>query len=65
MTSEARHKLPDNHKKMVMRQELQNLKDNLELQLEFQSVFAQIARSKYLALIESGFSKEEALILCK
>ena len=33
--------------------------------IEMQIIFSQITREKYLSLISVGFSKEDALFLCK
>lgn len=41
------------------------IKDNLECYLEFQEYQAIIIKSKYDALIEQGFTPDQALELCK
>lgn len=41
------------------------LQANLQTIIEAQTVMASITRSKYLALVEQGFTEKEALELCK
>ena len=41
------------------------LQANLQTIIEAQRMMASITRSKYLALIEQGFTEKEALELCK
>jgi hypothetical protein len=58
--------------KVTTQDKIALLKADLEYQrvilpqmIEMQDMFAQVARAKYLSLVEAGFSKEEALTLCK
>jgi hypothetical protein len=44
---------------------LETLKRDLPTFLEYQAVIAKIKRAQYDALIEAGFSPEQALELCK
>ena len=44
---------------------LAGMKNSLSLHLEFQTIQAKILRAKYNALITEGFTKEQALFLCK
>ena len=47
------------------RNALDEMRKTLALQLEFQTIQAQLIRGKYNALITEGFTKEQALFLCK
>ena len=53
--------------KMLTKEEnaIMEINQNLPLMLEYQIYVAKLCRAKYLALIAEGFTKEEALILCK
>lgn len=44
---------------------LEELKRNIDTQLEFIAISAQFTRKKYLSLIEQGFTEAQALELCK
>ena len=41
------------------------LRDNMDLHVELARLLAQMTRAKYLALVEQGFSEDQALSLCK
>lgn len=47
------------------RAQLEELKRNLPVLMEFFEVDAQVKRAKYLALIGKGFNEAQALELCK
>lgn len=49
----------------AMADALRNMKRNMEMYIEYHQLNAKLQRAKYLVLIEVGFSKEEALQLCK
>jgi len=53
--------------KMLTKQEdlIMQMKKELPMMIEVQLYQAKIIRAKYLAFIAEGFTKEEALILCK
>jgi hypothetical protein len=59
------HKLPGNHKAMVIKNEVANLREIQPLLIEHVKLMAEVTRAKYLALLDNGFTKEEALMLCK
>lgn len=44
---------------------LQSVVRNQAAIIEYNAIDAKIKRAKYLALIEEGFTKEEALELCR
>lgn len=44
---------------------LRMLRKSVDLFIEHAELTAKIRRAKYLALIDAGFTKEEALELCK
>lgn len=41
------------------------MRNNIDLHVELAQLFAQTTRAKYLALIDQGFSEDQALTLCK
>jgi len=47
------------------RGQLEELKRNLDVILEYMQIDAQIKRSRYSALIDQGFNEAQALELCK
>lgn len=47
------------------RAQLEELKRNIPIQIETLKIIAQLTRARYEALIESGFTPEQALFLCK
>lgn len=47
------------------RADLELLKRNIDVQLEYIAISAQFIRKKYLSLIEQGFTEAQALELCK
>jgi len=56
----------DNEKhQFELAQAVKNMRDNLPAFLELAKLQAIQMRYKYLALLDSGFDKEQALILCK
>lgn len=57
-------KLASSKELSEMRKLLNGLKQDKTVYLEFQVVHAEIIRAKYLALIEQGFTEEQALELC-
>lgn len=48
-----------------LRAELEKLKRNLPILLEMAPVLARLKRATYLALIESGFTAEQAFLMVK
>jgi len=49
----------------AFRETVAYVKASLELQIEHNEYFAVIIRAKYQALVEVGFSEQQALLLCK
>lgn len=47
------------------RADLEQLKRNIDVQLEYIAIAAQFTRKKYLTLISEGFTEAQALELCK
>ena len=47
------------------REALRNAQQMLPLMIDFVQLEAKVTRAKYLALVNEGFDKEEALFLCK
>ena len=47
------------------KQDLANLKETLPIHLEYLETMAKIVRAKYTSLLGQGFTREEALELCK
>ncbi|WP_229256436.1 hypothetical protein [Duganella lactea] len=41
------------------------MRDNIDLHRDMAQLLAQITRAKYLALVEQGFSEDQALSLCR
>ena len=58
-------KLPENIRALAFKADIEHQRVMLPLFIEFQVVQAQITRAKYLELVKSGFTKDEALALCK
>jgi hypothetical protein len=54
-----------NERLTAKKNDLREIQELLPSLLDAQSAFAQITRARYLELVKEGFSKEEALILCK
>lgn len=48
-----------------MRAALDMLHENLEIMMEYEHLQAKLTRAKYDAMIEQGFTAEQALELCK
>ena len=48
----------------ITEQALAKLITALPLMIKYQEASAQIARAKYLALVKSGFTEQQALELC-
>lgn len=44
---------------------LEEAKRNLETNIEFMKLLAQLTRAKYSALVSQGFTEAQALELCK
>ena len=65
MTEGVSHKPPENHKMMVLRADIEHQREILPLMIEFQAISATLTRAKYLGLINTGFTKDEAIALCK
>ena len=55
----------DDADKVSMAQAVKNMLENMPALMEFERVNARLTRAKYLALVEQGFTKDEALALCK
>ena len=47
-----------------LRQALGAMNKDLQSLLEYQPIVAKLMRVKYLALVDEGFAKDEALTLC-
>lgn len=47
------------------RAHLEELKRNIDVHLEYIELSARFARTKYLALLEQGFTEAQALEMCK
>ena len=47
------------------RADLEQLKRNIDVHLEFIEISAKFTRTKYLSLIGQGFTEAQALELCK
>lgn len=48
-----------------MAQAVKNMRENLISILEYNKLNAKVIRAKYLALLENGFTEEQAIQLCK
>lgn len=48
-----------------LKRDLATFRENLPVHLEYAEIMAKITKAKYTSLIKEGFSKEEALELCK
>lgn len=44
---------------------VRGMRDDIDLHVDLASLVAQITRAKYLALVEEGFTVDQALILCR
>ena len=51
-------------KQSNLEENLYNLKINLPLFIQYETIMAHVKRAKYLAMIKEGFSEEQALKLC-
>jgi hypothetical protein len=51
--------------KAKMEEAIENIKTLLSKQQEMQDIFAQTTHTKFESLLKAGFTKEEALFLCK
>lgn len=56
---------PGNATPDKVRESFRNLQTNIEVLLDGQALLAQLTRAKYEALLEQGFTRAEALELCK
>lgn len=61
---EATHNFSDIKEKKFAA-DIEEMKLTLPSMIAFQSIQAQITRAKFLALIEAGFTRQEAFQLCK
>ena len=49
----------------AFRESVAILKDTLSVQIEYTQLKAKLDRTRYVALIEEGFSEQQTLFLCK
>lgn len=61
---EATHNFSD-LKALALAAEVEQAKVALPSMIAYQAILAQITRAKFLALIEAGFTRQEAFQLCK
>lgn len=57
--------IPTNENILKLREILNNLIEEVPIQVEIQKHLATITRAKYLALIDEGFTPDQAIQLCK
>jgi hypothetical protein len=58
--------MSDEDKKSVdMARGVKHLRDNIIAMIEFEQLNARLVRAKYLALLEQGFTEQQALELCR
>lgn len=50
---------------VTMAQAVKNLRENLPALLEYDALQARMTRNKFLQLVASGFTEQQALELCK
>jgi hypothetical protein len=62
--NEVSHNFSD-LKAKVLSDEIENMRVILPLMIEHQSIYAKITRAKFLALLDAGFTRQEAFALCK
>ena len=51
--------------KAKMDEAITNIRTLLSKQMEMQDIFSQATRTKFESLLRAGFTKDEALFLCK
>ncbi|SDF80858.1 MULTISPECIES: hypothetical protein [unclassified Duganella] len=54
-----------NARRAELEKTARHFRDNIDLHREMATLLAQITRAKYLALVEQGFSEDQALSLCR
>lgn len=49
----------------ALAQSVKNMRENLPALMEFEQLQARLSRHKFQALVEAGFSEQQALELCR
>jgi hypothetical protein len=57
--------MDEDKQKVTLAQSVRELRENIPAMIELTKLNAQITRVKYLALVEQGFSTDQALKLCQ
>lgn len=55
----------EDKQKVTLAQSVKELAENMPAMLELTALNAKITRKQFMALIEQGFTREEALQVCK
>lgn len=56
---------PNERSQVTLAQAVKKLRDNLPALLEMEQLHARLTRNKFLALVQQGFTEQQALELCK